>query len=1188
MSRIASSRRLAAMLPGRGRQGAVSRHQRLRQRRAHAPDLRFLRLRRPYVRRHLPGQRFQEGHQVRPLPRGQKVQRVDLFVPPRARCTAAHVELHHVGQRLQAAVMHVRRRQRDVAQRGRFERAAVRVHLGHRVPPQIGQLASAVDAYPQVVELVVREQRELLVDGVARRAVALVRLAENLQAPDGRRTHGLLVAAEIIFVEGGIPADHRPLERGDAFLYFFVRDRTRPPRLLEFRCVAGVRAEFLLHVGQRVRHLHRVLHRALRLLLQAGRPSVPELHGEIRRVEHRGGVACPRLSVYPVGDGFAGRKPGARTVARGARNRVVHRQLRVVVEPAAERDRLRRGRIVRRSRYRRQPQGRLDLHRRPDRPGRRSGRFLLLLRSRARTQQDSCRQDDERCFSRSRFHETSFSAWFESTLYVLARRTPRPRLCYKNIMRIFRPGLVLALTFFAFTAAAVDEPAPLRGYSAAAARAERDWETRFRAIPDTRNLHDYMQRLSARPHHVGSAYDKDNAEWILARFRSWGLDAKIESFDVLFPTPRERAVELLRPARFVARLQEPAVAVDPTSSQQTEQLPTYNAYSRDGDVTGRLVYVNYGVPEDYEQLDRLGISVKGAIVIARYGASWRGIKPKVAAEHGAIGCLIYSDPKEDGYSQGEVFPKGPYRPPDGVQRGSVMDMPVYPGDPLTPGVGATPGATRLKLEEAKTITRIPVLPISYADAQPLLAALSGPVAPAPWRGALPITYHVGPGPAEVHLKVKSNWDIRRLYNVIFTIPGSTYPDEWIIRGNHHDAWVNGADDPVSGANVLMEEARGLAELLKQGWKPKRTIVYCVWDGEEEGLLGSTEWAEEHAEDLRRHAAVYINSDANSRGFLSMSGSHTLEKFMNVLFHDTATPEKNISVWKRLQAHEIAEASNKRPELRTRADLRIDALGSGSDYTAFLDHLGIASLNLGFGGEDGSGIYHSIYDDFSWYTRFSDTDFSYGRALAQTAGTAVLRLADADLLPYDFTDFTDTIRRYVDEVEKLARDETDRILERNRQLDEGVPRAARDPKRRAAPPERKDPAPEPLNFAPLRNGLAALERSAELYDRALAKASENGGAALARASLRDANTRLIAVERSLTLRGGLPNRPWFENQIYAPGFYTGYGVKTLPGVRESIEQKDWKLAQQQIARVGRVLENAGEAIQSAAAILSRDR
>jgi N-acetylated-alpha-linked acidic dipeptidase len=737
------------------------------------------------------------------------------------------------------------------------------------------------------------------------------------------------------------------------------------------------------------------------------------------------------------------------------------------------------------------------------------------------------------------------------------------------------------LTGLLLSAQPANEPA-LRGFSAESSRAERDWELKYAVIPDPKNIGDYMRRLSAQPHHLGSPYDKDNAEWILAKLKSWGLDAKIEIFEVLFPTPKDRALELLEPESFKARLQEPAIPVDPTSGQHNEQLPTYNAYSIDGDVTAPLVYVNYGIPEDYAQLERLGVSVKGAIVISRYGVSWRGIKPKVAAEHGAVGCIIYSDPHEDGYFQGELFPAGPLRPKDGVQRGSVMDFLVYPGDPLTPGIGATHDAKRLKVSEAPTITKIPVLPVSYADAQPLLAALKGPVAPAAWRGSLPITYRIGPGPAKVHLKVASNWDIKPLYNVIVNVPGATYPDEWIIRGNHHDAWVNGAEDPVSGASAELEEMRGLATLLKEGWKPKRTVIYAFWDGEEEGLLGSTEWAEHHAAEVLQKGAVYINSDSNSRGYLRMAGSHTLEKFINGVARDIQDPEKNISVWKRAQLERIANSSD-RAEVRQRPDLRIGALGSGSDYTVFLDHLAVASLNLGYGGEAGGGIYHSIYDDLYWYTHFGDPDFMYGRVLAQTAGIAVLRLAGADLLPYDFNNFAETVRRYISELQKLASSEREEIIERNKQIAEGVFTATNDSKNPMIPPA-KEAVPPFLNFAPLENGVAALQREAEHYDKALSQVAALGGAALDRKSLREVNQKLILMERALMSSEGLPNREWFKHQIYAPGFYTGYGVKTIPAVRESIEQKQWRQADEQIVRVGKVLENAGEQIQGAAIAL----
>src|SRR5438105_928004 len=754
-------------------------------------------------------------------------------------------------------------------------------------------------------------------------------------------------------------------------------------------------------------------------------------------------------------------------------------------------------------------------------------------------------------------------------------------------MRLRAKLIFLMVAGLFLLAAASDEVAPLVGDSAASSRTERDWETKFRMIPTQANLRDYMQRLSARPHHVGSAYDKDNAEWMLSKFKEWGLDAHIETFDVLFPTPKERIVELVEPVRFQAKLQEPALSIDPTSNQQSEQLPSYNAYSIDGDVTAPLVYVNYGIPEDYEKLEQMGISVKGAIAIARYGHSWRGIKPKVAAEHGAVGCLIYSDPRDDGYFEGDVFPQGAWRPPDGVQRGSVMDMPIHPGDPLTPDVGATKDAKRLALKDVKTFTRIPVLPISYGDAQNLLKALKGPVGPESWRGSLPFTYHVGPGPAKVHLKVQSNWDIKTLYDVVVKIPGSKYPDEWVVRGNHHDAWVNGAEDPVSGTVALMEEARALGTLLKQGWKPSRTIIYCVWDGEEPGLLGSTEWAETHADELRQHAAVYINTDANGRGYLSAGGSHTLEKFLNGVARDIEDPEKKISVWKRAQAHKIVEAKTDedRKEVRQRADLRIPALGSGSDYTVFLDHLGIASANLGYGGEDKGGIYHSIYDDFYWYTHFSDTDFSYGRALSQTVGTAVLRLADADLLPYEFTDFADTVHKYTDELQKLLKKKQDEITEQNKELQDGVVLANADPKKPYVPPA-VDRVPPHLNFAPLLNASEALTRSAEHYQKALDRVTKNGGLAIGNAALRDLNAKLILSERKLTSPEGLPGRPWFRHLIYAPGFYTGYGVKTIPGVREAIEQKKWKEADEQMVRVGAVLEDEAALIQSAAAELEK--
>ena len=730
---------------------------------------------------------------------------------------------------------------------------------------------------------------------------------------------------------------------------------------------------------------------------------------------------------------------------------------------------------------------------------------------------------------------------------------------------------------------AIGAEAP-RGFFPENVPQEKTWEERYRSLPDPAILRESMRVLSAEPHHLGSEQGEKNARWILGKLKEWGLDARIETFHVLFPTPKERIVEMVAPTRFRASLAEPPVPGDPTSAQTDKQLPSYNAYSADGDVTAPLVYVNYGVPADYKRLEELGVDVRGKIVITRYGGSWRGIKPKVAAEKGAIGCLIYSDPKDDGYFEGEVYPSGPFRPASGVQRGSVMDMPVHAGDPLTPGVGATRDAKRLALKDAKTLTRIPVLPISHGDAQPLLAALSGPVAPPEWRGALPITYRVGPGPAQVRLKASFDWKTVPLHNVIATIPGSTWPDEWVLHGNHHDAWVNGAEDPVSGLVALLEEARAFAMLAKEGWRPKRTLVLAAWDGEEQGLLGSTEWAETHAAELKKKAVAYINTDSNGRGFLYAAGSHTLEAFVNEVAGEVEDPQKKISVLSRARLKSLADANSaaKRKEIRERKTLAIDALGSGSDYTPFFQHLGVASLNFGFGGEAEGGIYHSIYDDFAWYTRFSDGDFTYGRALAQLTGTALMRLASADILPFEFTGLSDTVAKYVEEVEELAKEGREAEEELGRRWEEKLAWAVADPKKPFVAPKAPLPAPH-LDFSELHNASEDLARAAREYAKAFDAAMDRKDR-LSPERLRDVNRLLIAAERSLTREEGLPRRPWYKHHIYAPGNYTGYGVKTLPGVREAIEEKKWEEANRESETAARVLEKAAAHIRSAAARL----
>ncbi|MCC7054407.1 MAG: M28 family peptidase [Gemmatimonadaceae bacterium] len=746
----------------------------------------------------------------------------------------------------------------------------------------------------------------------------------------------------------------------------------------------------------------------------------------------------------------------------------------------------------------------------------------------------------------------------------------------RRLSRAALPALVLPLLLAA--ARPLEDP-PIRGFTTASARTQREWETRFRAIPEPARMREAMRRLAARPHHLGSPYGKDNAEWLRDQFASYGWDARIERFDVLFPTPRVRVLEMVAPSRFRARLEEPVLREDPSTSQRAEQLPTYNAYSGEGDVTAPLVYVNYGVPADYELLERRGISVKGAIVIARYGGSWRGIKPKVAYEHGAVGCLIYSDPRDDGYAEGETYPDGPYRPKDGVQRGSVLDMPTYPGDPLTPGVGASPGATRLDRKDAVTIMKIPVLPISYADAQPLLAALTGPVAPPEWRGALPITYRLGPGGARVHLRLEFDWKQTPLYNVIATLKGSTLPDEWVMRGNHHDGWVNGAEDPISGMVAELEEARALGELVKQGWKPKRTIVYMAWDGEEPSLLGSTEWVEEHLADMRAKGVFYLNTDGNGRGVLGAAGSHAMERFVTEVAGEVTDPETNVSV---LQRQRMAGVMGGNADARTQRDLRIDALGSGSDFTPFLQFAGVPTLNIGFGGEDGGGIYHSIYDTFTWYTRFSDTSFVYGRALAQVAGMMVMRVASADLLPAEFSGLSGTAKRYLGEVTSLRETTAKEIEELNQRISEGFFNIMADPRRPEKAPVAQAPAPH-LNFAAIQNATDSLARVAERYERAYGSlpASSATGAALAQV-----NALLRQTDQVLLIPGGLPKRPWYQHALYAPGYYTGYGVKTMPGVREAIEQKDWKLADEQITKLAAALLRESDLIARAAALLER--
>lgn len=697
------------------------------------------------------------------------------------------------------------------------------------------------------------------------------------------------------------------------------------------------------------------------------------------------------------------------------------------------------------------------------------------------------------------------------------------------------------------------------GFSEKSANEQQALEKAFEEKLKATNIDNWIQKMSAEPHWVGTKFGEENAKWMRDQFKSWGYDAKIETYHVLFPYPTERVLELTGPTQYKAKLTAVPVEGDPYTAQGDALLPSYNAFSTDGDVEGELVFVNYGIPKDYEELEKLGISVKGKIVIAKYQGSWRGIKPKLAAENGAIGCIIYSDPQDDGYGRGDVYPKGAFKNKTGVQRGSVMDMPTYPGDVLTPGYGATKDAKRLTKEEAPTITKIPVLPISYEDAQPLLEALDGPVAPESWRGGLPITYHIGPGKAKVRLKLKFDWQLVPAHNVIATMKGTEFPDQWVVRGNHHDAWVHGANDPVSGMVALMEEARAVGELAKKGQKPKRTLVYCAWDAEEPGLIGSTEWVEDHKKELQEKVVAYINTDGNGRGFLGVGGSHSLQSMVSEVAGAVTDPQTKVSVKERRIARDMVNGGNDTFELY--------ALGSGSDYTPFIQHAGIASLNLGFGGENEGGEYHTIYDTYPHYKRFKDPEFAYGVALANTAGRITLRLANADIIPLDFSAWYKTVSGYLEEImEETAKMRTS-VEKHNKLIDRNAFELALDPRENIKAPERKEPVPY-LDFSPLQNVLSELKSTIDAY-------SSIDLHKLSKAEKEKLNALLMDAEHKLTSEDGLPRRPWFKHQIYAPGFYTGYGVKTLPGVREAIEQKNWSEAKEQISVLSGTLSNFNE-------------
>ncbi|HEV8211507.1 MAG TPA: transferrin receptor-like dimerization domain-containing protein [Vicinamibacterales bacterium] len=698
---------------------------------------------------------------------------------------------------------------------------------------------------------------------------------------------------------------------------------------------------------------------------------------------------------------------------------------------------------------------------------------------------------------------------------------------------------------------------PIRGFSAASSAAEIARERELKAMPSAKAAEADFDVMTAEPHHTGSPYEIKLADYVGDQFKQIGIESTKYEYSVLLPWPKQRRIDIVAPDQVRLDVEEEKIRGDQWADKPGI-LPAYNAYSPSGDVTGEIVYVNFGIPADYETLDKLGISVRGKIVLARYGGSWRGIKPKVAAEHGAIACIIYSDPHEDGYFQGDVYPDGPFRGWGMIQRGSVMDMPRYPGDPSTPGRPSKAGVERIAMDKIETFAPIPVQPMSYRDGVELLKRLKGPVAPEAWRGALPVTYRIGPGPARVHMNLQMDYAQRRLINVVGKVTGAVAPDEWIIVGSHRDAWTFGASDSVSGHVSMMAVARAMSEMMKKGWKPRRSVLFISWDGEEQGLLGSTEWVEDLATELRAKTAVYVNRDAGAGG-LDFSGSavHSLTPFVHELaksFQPDGSTKTLYDGWL-----ERVREQSKAPDGQMWKAPPVGALGSGSDYTAFLDHVGIASLDFGLNGRGGDGSYHSTYDNPTWFKKYIDPQFTFSVLAAQVTGVALLRLADADVLPFDYETYGRQIFEYIGEIEQQAA------------------KASAD-------------GAKTVDFAGLRS-------AAEAFAKAGAAVRERGEALLSgtnsegvrppsdsrRGSDRsdpfaEINHRLIMAERDLIEPAGLPDRPWYRHVIYAPGLYTGYGVKTIPGVREAVDAGNYARAAEQAAIVIRALNRAAKTLQ----------
>ncbi|CAN5710068.1 transferrin receptor-like dimerization domain-containing protein [soil metagenome] len=706
------------------------------------------------------------------------------------------------------------------------------------------------------------------------------------------------------------------------------------------------------------------------------------------------------------------------------------------------------------------------------------------------------------------------------------------------------------------------EARPLDGFTREGAISQRLLEEQFRAVPEAASAREHLRRLTAEPHVAGTKEDYATAVYVRDEIRSYGIPAELREYDVLLPYPKQPSiVEVIGKQRESLSMKEAVISEDPTSSS-SKIIPLFNGYSPSGDVTAALVYVNYGLPPDYEALKKLGVDVKGKIVLARYGNSFRGVKAKVAEENGAIGLIIYSDPSDDGYMQGDVYPKGPWRPESSAQRGSVQYLFQYPGDPLTPGKPSIPGVARLKIEEATDLTRIPVQPISYGDARRLLEPMRGPLRPKGFQGGLPFAYHVGgTDDLRVHLKTEMDYQIRKIWNVVARIEGNEERDRWVIMGNHRDAWTFGAVDPNSGTTAMLEAARGLGRLLKNGWKPRRTIVLCSWDGEEYGLIGSTEWAEEYADELREKAVAYLNMDAAVSGAnFGASSVPSLWKLIRGATRDIRDPKTGKSIYQQWQNRSLE--SRPEPELTDAksgsdveiAEARIGALGSGSDYTPFLQHLGIPSLDMGFGGD--YGVYHSAYDSFHWMTRFGDPTFAYHVAAAQLWGTVAMRLAEADGLPFDYVDYGAQIHEFFTESVKTARRRNLSAAFNEKVMSEAIEDFSREA------------------------GRVEKSRQETVLKVERTSVEANGRYRSAEVRLKRINDALLATERALTDARGLRGRPWYRHQIYAPGFYTGYAAQPLPDFRQALEDRSAANAKEALERIVAALKRATEVLRKA--------